>query len=247
MELSTMNQVLLNLTQYANEQIEQLSEILPLTSGDAANVETHRTELIAEIQAAIAEGLLPESQLGHNLAWRWLQLLKDAGEMHAAIVNDTLEAIKRWIAVAVMHARLAIFAQYLTGLELAELQRRQLAHIDDWQLLFSEIRQQMLTGASVTDSAVRALARRWQALFRDSYCGDNSELESKIRLALQQEPRLLQAAGLDFSMLGFIQSAILLLDRPQHESDNAGPKTQCATRRHLKSRASAIGQPIDLA
>ena len=119
-----MNQVQLNLTQYANEQIEQLSENLALTAGGAASVETHRTELIAEIQAAIAEGLLPESQLGHDLAWRWLQLFKDAGAMQAAIANDTLEAIKRWITVAVMHARLAIFAQYLTGLELAELRRR---------------------------------------------------------------------------------------------------------------------------
>jgi methyltransferase (TIGR00027 family) len=236
MELSTMNQ-----EQRESEQVAQL--VRP--SSVATSVE-HRAELVAEIQAAITQGLPPESQAAHALAWRWLQLPQDADDAHVAIINDAMAAFKRWITIAIVHARLALFAQYLTGVELAELQRRQLAHVDDWQILFAEIRQQMLAGAAVTDRAVRALARRWQTLFRDSYCGDNLQLENKVRGALQQEPRLMQATGLDFPLLGFIQSAILLLDRPQHESDNVGPKPSAQRVATLRAAHQLLDFPLVL-
>ncbi|HXA47747.1 MAG TPA: SAM-dependent methyltransferase [Burkholderiaceae bacterium] len=228
-------------------QLVQAHELpLPTPAHAIADMNIYWAQLFVDVQDAIVQGLPPDSQAAQALAWRWLQLAQDVNEAYVATRDDMMTSIKQWITASVVHARLAIFAQYLTAIELAEFQRRQLAHVDDWQILFAEVRQQMLAGAKVTDHAVRVLAQRWQALFRDSYCGENLALENKIRTAMHNEPKLMQAVGLDFSLLGFIQSAILLLNGPQHQSGNAGPKPSAQRVATLRAAHQLLDSPLVL-
>jgi len=232
----------MNQIQHVKQGIDQL----PTPSSASANMDERWIDLITDVQSSIVQGLLPESQAAQTLAWRWLRLASEAGENYCVAVSEMMKPIMQWITISIVHARLALFAQYLSTMELAELQRRQITHVDDWQNLFTEIREQMVAGATVTNHAVRALARRWQTLFRDSYYGENPALEGKIHEALGREPNLLQAIGLNFSMLGFIQSAILLLDRPPHESDNVGPKPSAQRVATLRAAHQLLDSPLIL-
>jgi methyltransferase (TIGR00027 family) len=225
---------------------KELSSPLPIPQRVAAESDGHWPALIAEIQASIAADLQPDSQAAQALAWRWLQLAKETNDAYAATINDMMMPIIRWISLSLVHARLAIFAQYLSLVELAEVQRRQLTHVLDWQILFAEIREQMVAGATATDQSMRTLARRWQTLFRNSYYGENLELENKIIETFSREPKLMQAVGLDFPLLDFIRSAILLLSRPQHESDNAGPKPSAQRVATLRAAHQLLDHPLVL-
>jgi len=104
----------------------------------------------------------------------------------------------------------------------------------------------MDNGASVTDPEVRELARRWESLFRDSYYGDDLELEERVRQAIQKEPDLMLGLGLDFTLIAFIHSAILLMNRPQHKTDNSGPKPSAQRVATLRAVHQLVDFPIVL-
>lgn len=241
---------------------EELDQLSAQQQSMGPSLNARWADLIAEIRKSIDLGLPPESQDAQALAWHWLRLAKDVTgdnaqiaaklktmqkqEKRAQEINGLKPDILEWITLSVAHARTALFAKYLSPIQLEEVLRRQIAHINDWQFLFAEVRQQMDAGAAEDDPDVRVLARRWQDLFRDSYCGDDLELESKVRLALQHEPDLMLGVGLDFSLFTFIQKAIFSLNRPQYESDNAGPKPSAQRVATLRAAHQLLDNPLVL-
>lgn len=219
-------------------------------------------ELTAETQRSVDMGLLPESREAQALAWRWVRHLREVTgnnaqlasklkamqkqETRAQEITGFNPEISHWVSLSIANARTELFARYVSPAELEEVRRRLIAHVDDWPVLFAAVRMQMEAGAAVTDPEVQALARRWQVLFRESYCGDDLELESKVRVALQQEPDLMVAVGLDMALITFIQKAMLTLNRPQHESANAGPKPSAQRVATLRAAHQLLDSPLIL-
>ncbi|KUZ86903.1 hypothetical protein WI40_30930 [Burkholderia ubonensis] len=227
-----------------------------------AHLDARRIELIAETRSAIDRGVLPEDHEAQALAWRWVQHMKDATGDNAQLVSK-LKAMQereprvweitgftpemhQWISLSNVYARARLFAKYLSPDEFEEVRRRMIAHVDDWPLLFAEVRAQMDAGADVADPAVQALARRWQDLFRDSYCGDDVALENKIHHALRTEPDLSVGVGLDMPLILFIQKAILALNGSGHQSVNTGPKPSAQRVATLRAVHQLLDNPLIL-
>ncbi|KVD28351.1 SAM-dependent methyltransferase [Burkholderia ubonensis] len=241
---------------------EDLNHLRAQQQQSGAHLDARRIELIADTKSAIDMGLLPENQEAQALAWRWIQHMKDATGDNARLASRLKSMQERepraqeiigftpdmhqWISLSIVNARARLFAKYLTPVEFEEVRRRMIARADDWPLLFAEVRAQMEAGADVTDPDVQALARRWQALFRDSYCGDDVALENKIHLALRTEPDLSVGVGLDMPLILFIQKAILALNRPRHQSINAGPKPSAQRVATLRAAHQLLDDPLIL-
>ena len=227
-----------------------------------ARLDERRSALIAEIRTSIETGWLPENQEAQALAWRWVQYMKDATgdnaqlasrlkvmqeqEPRAQEITGFTPDMLRWISLSIANARAKLFAKYLSPTEFEEVRRRMIAHVDDWQPLFAEVRARMEAGADATDPEVQALARRWQALFRDSYCGDDLALEGKIHLAIKSEPDLSIGVGLDMPMVLFIQKAILSLNGPKQTSINVGPKPSAQRVATLRAVHQLLDHPLIL-
>jgi methyltransferase (TIGR00027 family) len=160
-----------------------------------------------------------------QLAWRWIWLLRDTtgndvglamklklihrNEEKAQLLNGITPEMIDYLSNSFAHARAAILGKYLSPDELEDVLHRQAAHGSGWLALIAEIRQQIRQGAAPDDPVVQALARRWQSLFRQSFSGEDLELEGKIRSAFQKEPDLLASVGMDAQVIAFIQQAIL--------------------------------------
>src|SRR6185369_6877648 len=88
--------------------------------------------------------------------------------------------------------------------------------------LVAELRAQMSAGTDARAAPVQAIVQRWQQLFRDSYCGDDRALESRVREALMREPDLRLGVGIDDALLAYLHKAHVV-GHPL-PSENIGPK-----------------------
>ena len=105
---------------------------------------------------------------------------------------------------ALANARTALFTEYVSPAELEEIRRRQMRHLHEWPPLFSQARALMESGASASDPAVQSMARRWRSLYKDSYCGDDTQLAAKVGLAFQREPELMTGVGVDEALIVYV-------------------------------------------
>lgn len=233
----------------------------PLGAG-AADIAAQWTQLVGEVDAAMHQHLPTDSPRAHALAWRWVKLViamtgndpvlaaklkaMQESEPRAQEILRIDPAKFEWIAEAIVHARTALFAKYLTPDETEELRRRQLAYGEEWPKLTAQVRQQMLAGAISDGETVQALAVRWQQLFRDSYCGTNKTLEGKVRDALMREPDLMLGVGVDQALMAFVYKAMAHLHRPQHASKNAGPKPSAQAVAMLRATHQLLDSPLVL-
>lgn len=254
------------MTMYQNHLNEEDMQALRKPGGTAAReTATQWTQLIAEVAQALQQHLPPQSPQAQALAWRWMRLVI------AMTSNDPSLAVKlkamqekepraqeimglgpetfTWIGQAHAHARTALFAPYLSDAEAATVLQRQLVHLQDWPPLVALVRAQMLAASPVDAPAVQALMRRWQQLFRDSYCGDDLALESKVRTALVQEPDLMLGAGFDEALMVYVQRAIMVLQRPgasQSPSAQAAPKPSALLVAIQRAAHQLLDQPLVL-
>ena len=183
--------------------------------------------LIGEVREAMRQALPAGSEAAQALAWRWGRLvvrmtrndptlanklmLMQLGEPRAQqIVGITAEMLA-WIDEAFTHGRCALFARHLDPAQAEELRRRQfaLANRRAWPALMLELRAQMAAGFDPGAAAVQALVVRWRQLFRDSCCGEDAVLESRVLEASMLEPDLQLGIGLDDSLLAYLTRAHL--------------------------------------
>ncbi|KWK11804.1 SAM-dependent methyltransferase [Burkholderia stagnalis] len=227
-----------------------------------AHLDTRRIELMAEMRRSVDTGLLPEDPDAQALAWRWIQYMKDATGDNAPLASrlKTMQEqepraqeiigftpdMHRWISLSVANARARLFAKHLSPVEFEEVRRRMIAHVDDWPGLIADVRTQMEAGANVADPAVQTLARRWHDLFRESYCGEDRALESKVHRVLAAEPDLMIGVGLDMPLILFIQKAILALNAAKRPSDNVGPKPSAQRVATLRAVHQLLDSPLVL-
>jgi len=226
-------------------------------------------ELIGEMSHAVQRALPADSGEAQALAWRWIRLVvrltrndpvlaaklmaMQIGEPRAQqIVGITAEMLA-WIDDAFTHARCTLFAKYLSPSQAGELRRRQFAagNRRAWPALMVDLRAQMTAGTDPSAAPVQALVARWQQLFRDSCCGDDAVLESRVREAVMREPDLQLGIGLDDALLAYLNRA----HGVGHDMapGDAGPKPSAmlvATQRaahQLLDRPLVLDDPVALA
>lgn len=207
-------------------------ELNTLCSNKATgNRDEEWSRLIAMVRDSMDRGISNESKEAQELAWRWMRLLRDTTgnnpglaiklkhlhleERKAQLLNGITPEMIEYMIHAFANARAAILAKYLSSGELETVRGRQAAHVPEWPPLVAEVRRQMEQGSSPDDPAVQALARRWRSLFRESYSGDDLELEDRIHSAFRREPDLLVSIGMDGLLIAFVEKAMMQLNRTE--------------------------------
>lgn len=186
--------------------------------------------LVSEVANAMQQAIAQNSPRAQGLAWRWVRLvismtnnnaelagkLKSLQEQEARAQEilgiDT--AMFHWIGAAIAHARIALFSKHLSTRQLAEVRKRQLTtsgHMDAWPCLVAQVRAQLKAGASCKAKPMQQLARRWNQLFLESYCGDDKSLEIKVRQAFAAEPDLSLGVGVDQELMDYVHAAIKVM------------------------------------
>ena len=260
LELLNMYQKHLN-----DEELETLLDAGPDTVAPTAPA---WTELIDEVRRAIEQDLPTASDAAQALAWRWIKLVTlmtrndptlanklmqmQIGEPRAQDIVGLTPPMFAWIDEAFRHARCTLFAKYLSPAQADEVRRRQLdpTHARAWPAIVAELRAQMEAGTEPTAAPVQAIVKRWQQLFRDSFCGNDVVLEARVRDALTREPALLLGVGLDDALLGYLHKAHLVGN--EIAPVDGGPKPSAlivATQRaahQLIDRPLVLDDPIAL-
>jgi methyltransferase (TIGR00027 family) len=245
-----------------------LEEMVALRSpkgSTAGTIAKQWAMIVEEVDQAMRNGIARDSAQAHALAWRWMRLVSDMTDNNAALANKLkgmqlseprmqeilgVDAVKFvWIGEAFVHARTALFAKYLTPIETEELRQRQLSastHMENWPKLVALVREQMQANTQVESESVQALAQRWRQLFRDSYCGDNAALESKVRTAFMHEPDLMLGAGIDEALMVYIQKAMMYLHQSQMQPVSGGPKPSAKMVAIQRAVHSLLDSPLVL-
>jgi DNA-binding transcriptional MerR regulator len=196
-------------------------------NASAADLEAQWGELVSEVRRAMKSKLPPQSVPAQTLAWRWVRLViartsnnpmlaiklrrLQERELRAQQIVGISAATLRWIGQAIAHARVSLFAKYMTAAQTNEIKRRQLTSmrdLDAWPRLVALVREQMAAGTLVDAKPMRALALRWQKMFRDSFCGSDAALEAHVRTAFAHEPDLNLGIGVSPSLMKYIHAAI---------------------------------------
>lgn len=202
------------------------------TRGEQRALEIQWKALVAEVNKAIKSKWLMDDHRVHDLAWRWVQLViartndnpqlaiklnqLHQTESRAQAIAGVGPVMLAWVGNAIAHARTAVFARYLTSEQTERLRQRQIAigmDLDRWPKLMAQV-QECLDAKLPFDSAcTQELANTWQALFRESYCGDDAETESRIRTAFANEPNLTMGVGVNDALMAYMHKAIAHVNR----------------------------------
>ena len=234
-----------------------------------APMDSQWNELIDELRLAMQQALPAESDAAQALAWRWVRLVvrmsnddpkladelikMQSGEPRAQPIGGITAHMLAWIDEAFTHARFNLFAKYLTPAQTDELRRRRLNETNRraWPALMLELRTFMQDGVEPSAAPVQAFVKRWQQLFRDSFCGDDRVLEARVRDALLHEPDLQLGIGFDDASMAYLHKALSVGQFTT--SADAGPKPSAlmvATQRaahQLFDRPLVLDDPVALA
>ncbi|MDR0212460.1 MAG: SAM-dependent methyltransferase [Comamonas sp.] len=219
-------------------------------------------ELIDEVHRAVQQALPAESDAAQALAWRWIRLvirmtrndpalatklmMMQLGEPRVQqIVGITVEMLE-WVDEAFTHARCALFAKYLSPAQTDDVRRRQFATAKSraWPALVVELRGQMDAGVDAGAAPVQAIVKRWQQLFRDSFCGDDAVLEARVRDAMMREPDLQLGVGLDDALLAYLHKAHIVGN--DKTPVNAGPKPSALMVAMQRAAHQLLDRPLVL-
>lgn len=187
----------------------------------------HKQALTTELQALMAHGTGADSAAAQDLGWRWMQLLMtevggDEGRLMKYYAmqwhEPALQALSgidragmRFIAHAMAHRRLAIYARYCSAAEMALLRRHYVRQTEAWPPLIAAIRVHMAEGTAHDDPALQDLVREWQTL-EHKKTGGQPALAAKLRLAFAQDPAVRFGSGIDDAFLAYLHAALQALD-----------------------------------
>ena len=190
----------------------------------ASNLDAAWAELAAEVGDAMSRGTPAESRTAQSLAWRWMGLLRDATgndaglamklrkihhqEQKISLFRGSTPEMIEFLTEALLKARAALLAKYLTPAELSGVLKRLTAQMFQWPPLIGAAQRLKERGAEQDDPEVQALAQRWEKLFRKSYAGADEQLAEKIRSAFRNEPDLSRGIGIDRDLIAFMERAI---------------------------------------
>jgi len=196
--------------------------------------------LIREARAMLAAGVPPDDPRAGELAIRWITTMEasmpdsprylfNLTEMHrkepgVQALTGVDEALIDYIIRASIEVRYATYRQYLSEHELRFFRQSSFGKARDWELLFSEIKEQMAAGSAPTSPPTQALLRRWRSLFLDAWGGD-MEVVQKVRAIHLKDTSALLGGGLSQKLMQYAREGLIYLEqqiREQHQSTTTG-------------------------
>lgn len=241
---------------------DELDTLLASGPDTVAPMDPAWVELVDEVRGAMRQALPAESDAAQALAWRWIRLMIrmtrndpalatklmriQLGEPRAQHLVGITAAMLTWVGEAFAHARCTLFAKYLSPAQTEEVRRRQLAdtNMHAWLALVAELRAHMEAGVDAGAAPVQEIVKRWQQLFRESFCGDDEVLEAHVRDALMREPDLQLGGGFDDALLAYLHKAHMV----GHDiaPGDAGPKPSALMVAKQRAAHQLLDRPLVL-
>ncbi len=183
--------------------------------------------MVKKLQVFVDEKLSPASDTAKEFVIQWTAMFERfVGhnpalllKVHALSEQEFTLQLQRGITPAMINfigeamsaVHQDIYSKYLTGEQLTRINNNKVNNRHNWPPLIAAMRNQMESGASPSSSAVRPLAKQWQALFADSVTGGDPAIHAQLQIAYAQEPLLMQGTGIDQPLLSFVRTAIAAL------------------------------------
>lgn len=179
--------------------------------------------LIATVRGLMEAGTPPAAPEAQSCARHWMalaqQLMGDSliPKMHAMYKQEaSIQAqtgidlpMLQYVGQAAAQFRLTIYAKYLDEADMVRMRQHYGGDAAAWPPLIATVRALMQDGTPTTDPAARAAAERWQAL-ASKFLGTDPATRAKARLAMENEPELLNGTGMDLAMLDYLRAAVSL-------------------------------------
>ncbi|HEY9133706.1 MAG TPA: MerR family transcriptional regulator [Dyella sp.] len=196
---------------------EELQRFPMLTQADS---QAEWVAMVGMIQSLVDRGTPPDAHEAQILALRWMTMLgRDTGgnadflnrldkmytqEPALQALSRITPEVHRFVRRAVMEARMAIYARYLTPEELAFARAHYLDQMDDWPPLIAALQREIAAGTPADAPAAMTLAQRWLELFR-GYAGDDPATHRRFRQAHENEPELLAGSFVTPALLDYVR------------------------------------------
>jgi DNA-binding transcriptional MerR regulator len=205
---------------------EELRE-LPFAARDGAR-DNMWLEMVGEARHLMKQNRLPGDPNAMDLATRWMTRLEEdtAGrpdfltrlnEMH--MVEPQMreqtgidEAVIDYITHAFAESKFAIWQRYLSEEEMAFTRAHYFERMMEWPPLVARLHQATANRLDPQSDEALRLVENWLELFQ-SYAGKDPQTQQKFRLAMQQEPRLMEGTWMTPDVLHWLQGAIEVMMR----------------------------------
>ena len=212
--LTTLELMTMYYTYFTKEELARL----PFFAGDAACI-AEWDALVARMRAMMESGTPHADPQAQLLAQQWMVMLeRDTGGDPGLVVrlldmhrqepalraqNGITPEVEAYFKETFTQWRLGLFKKYLLPEEFAFMDAHYRDHTDDWPGLIAEVRKEYEAGTAPEHAVVQALARRWMALTA-SFAGTDPATHARMRLAYENEPRLMLGSWISDAMKGYV-------------------------------------------
>ncbi|MFP5392556.1 MAG: MerR family transcriptional regulator [Gammaproteobacteria bacterium] len=188
-----------------------------------AAVADEKAALAQALRALMARKAGPDSEDAKALGYRFIELLmREVGGDEALLMKyyvmhwneaplQAMSGIDRagmtYIAHAMAHRRLDIYARYCSSEEMQRLRRHYIGATSAWPALIVALREHLARGTDPGEPEPQRLAREWAALSSQKTGGDEA-LAARLRHAFEQEPALRFGSGIDAPLLAYVAQAL---------------------------------------
>ncbi|WP_050460534.1 MerR family transcriptional regulator [Herbaspirillum autotrophicum] len=202
---------------------DELTRLKTQRAAPTAMRQREKAALSADLKHMLDTGVAPESRAAMSLACRWIELLLEETQGNEAMLmklhamhwhEPALHALTgidqagiQFIAHAMAHSRLNLYAAYCSPEEMAVLRTHYVNQTDAWPPLIGAMRDGMLRGLAPDSAEIQVLARRWQALSLAKAGGD-LKLHAKLQHAFQQDAALRLGSGIDAPLMAYVGAAM---------------------------------------
>lgn len=210
------------MTMYDNYFSKEELARLPFARNQAA-VQPEWDAIVARVKHLLASGTAPDAPESEALVWQWMTMLeRDSGGNPDFVVrlmtmqhedpamaahNGITPEVEAFVEEAFTVARLKLFKPYLLPDEFAFMQAHIRVRGNEWPGLIARVRKVHDAGAAPDSPAMQALTHEWIDLNR-SFSGDDPATHARIRLAYENEPKLMTGSWITDEMKGYIAAAM---------------------------------------
>jgi len=224
--LSTLEMMSLIGKYFSRDEILRMRELELQTQ---SKIETHMSPIVQAARRMLDNKTSPIDPAAKKLAIEWVQAMNKIMPDPTLLSKFTLmhrkepslqslsgvdDEMMDFITQASVEVRYDIYRKYLSEEELQYFRQSFFRNAESWTRVFSEVRQQMLSGLTPEHPDVQASLIRWRTLFMDAW-GNHIPTMLKVRAIHEKEPDLSIGGGMTPTLMIYARQGLAFLEKSQ--------------------------------